>query len=93
MGDNTYPELTLETWMYRLCGVDVGMYCQKHPRLLHLFYNIHTLVFIHKLTLPWALPVLDISSIKRFSYRIIDVLCHWSLVYDLVCHSLSIPVH
>ena len=39
MGDNTYPELTLEKWMYRLCGVDVGMYCQKHPRLLHLFYN------------------------------------------------------
>ena len=64
MGDNTYPELTLETWMYRLCGVDVGMYCQKHPRLLHLFYNIHTIVFI-----PIANSTMGTSSPGHFEHE------------------------
>ena len=43
MGDNTYPKLTLETWMYMLCGVDVGLYIQGYC----ICFIIHTLVFIH----------------------------------------------
>ena len=33
MGDNTYPELTLETWMYRLCGVGYRNVLPKASKL------------------------------------------------------------
>ena len=76
------PRVNLGDTDVKVVWSGYGNVFQLHPRLLLI---ICILLFLFtELTLMWAFSVLDISSIKTFSHHIIDVLCHWSLVCELV---------